>query len=60
MTNGSDDDKSAESPSFKEGVDYYVDENGLYIMTKAYLLRRGFCCHQGCRHCPYGDPSDNK
>lgn len=36
-----------------EGVDYYVDPEGLWVFTAAYLKRRGFCCHQGCRHCPY-------
>lgn len=40
-------------PSLIEGVDYYF-ENGLMVLTARYLLRRGFCCEQGCRHCPYG------
>jgi len=35
-----------------EGEDYYV-ENGLYVFTAYYLKRRGYCCDQGCRHCPY-------
>jgi hypothetical protein len=34
------------------GEDYYV-ENGLMVLTARYLLRRGYCCEQGCRHCPY-------
>jgi 8-oxo-dGTP pyrophosphatase MutT (NUDIX family) len=38
-----------------EGVDYYVDPEGLWVFTADFLRRRGFCCHQGCRHCPY-DP----
>ncbi|MEQ6120649.1 DUF5522 domain-containing protein [Reichenbachiella sp. MALMAid0571] len=33
--------------------DYYV-ENGLYIFTKQYHLKRGYCCKNNCRHCPYG------
>lgn len=37
----------------KEGVDYYI-ENGLYVFTEAYHLKRGYCCKSGCRHCPYG------
>jgi hypothetical protein len=37
-----------------EGVDYYF-ENGLMVFTAYYLARRGFCCNNGCRHCPYGD-----
>ena len=36
-----------------ENVDYYI-ENGMYVFTKEYLLRRGECCKSGCRHCPYG------
>jgi hypothetical protein len=35
-----------------EGEDYYV-ENGLYVFTANYLKRRGYCCDNGCRHCPY-------
>ena len=33
--------------------DYYI-ENGRYVFTSEYLLRRGYCCENGCRHCPYG------
>jgi hypothetical protein len=34
--------------------DYYWDENGYRVFTEQYLLRRGYCCKAGCRHCPYG------
>ena len=37
-----------------ENEDYYVDGNGLLVFTERYLLERGFCCGNGCRHCPYG------
>jgi hypothetical protein len=37
----------------QEGIDYYV-ENGLFVFTTAFLLKRGYCCESGCRHCPYG------
>jgi len=37
-----------------EGEDYYL-ENGLLVFTAAYHLKRGYCCHSNCRHCPYGD-----
>jgi hypothetical protein len=37
-----------------EGEDYYL-ENGLLVFTAAYHLKRGYCCHNNCRHCPYGD-----
>lgn len=32
--------------------DFY-EENGLVVFTAQYLLRRGYCCNSGCRHCPY-------
>lgn len=31
---------------------YY--ENGLLVFTEQYHLKRGYCCKNGCRHCPYG------
>lgn len=34
--------------------DYYLDESGLMVFTAQYLKRRGYCCENGCRHCPYG------
>ena len=36
-----------------EGEDYYVNEAGLVVFTAACLLDRGYCCGNGCRHCPY-------
>lgn len=36
-----------------DGVYYYM-ENGLIVFTEAYHLRKGYCCKNGCRHCPYG------
>lgn len=40
-------------PVVEEGEDYYVDENGLYVFTEKYHLKRGYCCKSGCKHCPY-------
>ncbi|MCB0559371.1 MAG: hypothetical protein H6573_17330 [Lewinellaceae bacterium] len=40
-------------PALKQGIDYYI-ENGLFVFTEHYLLKRGYCCESGCRHCPYG------
>ena len=42
-----------EEVALVEGEDYYF-ENGLMVLTARFLLRRGYCCEQGCRHCPYG------
>ena len=36
-----------------EGEDYYL-ERGNWVFTAKYLLKRGYCCRSGCRHCPYG------
>jgi hypothetical protein len=45
--------------NFVEGVDYYF-ENGLMVLTAHFLLERGFCCGNGCRHCPYPtEPTEN-
>jgi hypothetical protein len=41
------------SEEFKEGIDFYFDESGLMVLTENFHLKRGFCCGNGCRHCPY-------
>ncbi len=37
----------------KESEDFYIDPNGNYVFTEAFHLKRGYCCKNGCRHCPY-------
>jgi hypothetical protein len=37
----------------KEGVDYYMNPDGYRVMTELYLVKRGYCCSNGCKHCPY-------
>ncbi|WP_370583230.1 DUF5522 domain-containing protein [Pontibacter sp. FD36] len=37
----------------KEGEDFYF-ERGLMVLTAKYLLKRGYCCKNACRNCPYG------
>ena len=44
--------KEEKSEKLIEGIHYYVD-NGLYVWTEKYLLERGYCCGNDCRHCPY-------
>ncbi len=51
--------KQEEKPSFIEGVDYYFD-NGLMVLTARFLLKRGYCCGNGCRHCPYPKEIEDK
>jgi hypothetical protein len=41
-----------EEKALVEGLDYYF-EGGLMVLTSKYLLDRGYCCKNGCRHCPY-------
>lgn len=36
-----------------ENKDFYFNEDGLLVMTEAYHLQRGYCCGNGCLHCPY-------
>jgi hypothetical protein len=36
-----------------KGVDYYLNEQGLFVFTKEYHLDRGYCCGNGCVNCPY-------
>ncbi len=43
-----------EPASLREGIDFYF-ENGLMVLTAHFLRRRGYCCNNGCRHCPYPD-----
>lgn len=37
----------------KEGVHYYMNENGLIVLTEQYHKEKGYCCGMGCLHCPY-------
>jgi hypothetical protein len=55
QTNADDDSGGASrrDAELQEGIDYYL-EDGLFVFTAVFLLRRGYCCESGCRHCPYG------
>lgn len=33
--------------------DYYILKNGYIVFTKAYHLKRGYCCYSNCKNCPY-------
>jgi hypothetical protein len=37
-----------------EGEDYYW-EGPVMVFTARFHLKRGYCCGNNCRHCPYGD-----
>ena len=36
-----------------EGEDYYLNDDGLMVLTSSYHLRKGKCCGNGCLHCPW-------
>ena len=37
-----------------EPEDFYYGEEGYIVFTEKYLLKRGYCCKNNCKHCPYG------
>jgi hypothetical protein len=47
------DEDFPESSELQEGRHYYY-QNGFWVFTENYLILRGYCCRNGCRHCPYG------
>ena len=49
-------ERSAARPLPVVPGDFYFDAGGLMVFTAAYLSRRGYCCDNGCRHCPYHRP----
>jgi uncharacterized protein DUF5522 len=36
-----------------EQNDWEIDAHGLWIATRSFLIRRGYCCANQCRNCPY-------
>jgi hypothetical protein len=58
MTNAGNHDEDTDASTTQDaelqaGRDYYI-EHGWFVFTEAFLLKRGYCCENGCRHCPYG------
>lgn len=42
------------SKAIEKNDDVYIDpESGYTVLTAEFLLKRGYCCESGCRHCPY-------
>jgi len=39
--------------NLEEG-DYYYSKEGYIVFTEQYHLKKGFCCENNCKHCPYG------
>lgn len=40
--------------------DYYFTNEGFLVFTEQYHKRRGYCCNNGCRHCPYRKQNTTK
>lgn len=42
-------------------ADGYTDpDTGFWVFSRAYHLRRGSCCGNGCRHCPWPEAEENQ
>ena len=41
-------------PAGFEPGDFYKTEEGYVVFTEQYLHKRGYCCMNGCKHCPFG------
>lgn len=60
MNSDSATEMGPDSPtSLVEGEDFYF-EGAAIVFTSRYLLRRGYCCESGCRHCPYREAGEMK
>lgn len=42
-----------------ENIDYYLDDLGRMVFTKAYHLKRGYCCKNDCINCPWKQDNDD-
>ena len=42
-----------------EGIHYYINEQGYWVFTAFYHQLRGYCCGNGCKHCPYPKQPNN-
>ncbi len=45
--------KEQKDPEGFTNEDYCILPDGRLVMTASYLLRRGYCCGNGCLNCPY-------
>lgn len=36
-----------------EKDEFYYSKEGYIIFTEKYHLKRGYCCKNNCKHCPY-------
>ena len=43
-----------------EGIHFYYNKDGLFVFTKQYHLEKGYCCGNGCLHCPFNYENVNE
>ena len=43
-----------------EGIHFYYNKEGLFVFTEQYHLEKGYCCGNGCLHCPYNYKNVNE
>jgi len=43
-----------------EGIHFYYNKEGLFVFTEQYHLEKGYCCGNGCLHCPYNYENVNE
>jgi hypothetical protein len=41
-------------PKELKSEDFYYSPDGYIVFTAAHHLKRGYCCQNGCKHCPFG------
>ena len=39
--------------------DYYFSPEGFLVFTEQYHRKRGYCCGNRCKHCPFGHEAVN-
>jgi len=37
-----------------EADDFYLNDKGYRVFKEKYHLKRGYCCLNTCKHCPFG------
>lgn len=53
------DKKSSKIPvsvnqKLEQNIHYYFNKDGYMVFTELYHQERGYCCKNGCKHCPFG------
>jgi len=43
----------SKKPLFDDDELFYFNQEGFMVFTAEYLLARGYCCGNGCKHCPF-------